>query len=137
MAPSSTAGGDAEPSAPETVLVVEGEVLIRMVIAEYLRDCGFRVLEARNAEEATKILRTDERVDFVFINAVMPGSVDGFSLAQWVRRERAPAKVVLSSGVRRQSAAAGELCDQGPLMAKPYGAQEVERRIRKLMAQAK
>jgi len=40
---------------PSTILVVEDEVLIRFVIADYLRDCGFQVVEAANADEAVEV----------------------------------------------------------------------------------
>jgi DNA-binding NtrC family response regulator len=36
----------------QTILVVEDEVLIRLPLAEYLRDCGYRVFEASNVAEA-------------------------------------------------------------------------------------
>jgi CheY-like chemotaxis protein len=44
----------------ETVLVVEDDVLIRMPISQYLRDCGYRVIEAANADEAMAVL-VDEK----------------------------------------------------------------------------
>jgi two-component system, response regulator PdtaR len=66
------------PAQSPTVLVVEDEVLVRMVIADYLRDCGFRVLEASTADEAMRVLGTNERVDIVFSDVQMPGSLDGF-----------------------------------------------------------
>jgi len=124
----------AEAPGSHCVLLVEDEVLIRMAVADYLRDCGYRVIEAGNADEAIKVLNTNETVDVVCTDVQMPGSLDGFGLAQWVRRERAGLKIVLVSGVRRAAEAAGDLCDGGPLMAKPYGPDELERRIRLLLA---
>ena len=56
-----------KPNLQETVLLVEDEVLIRMPIAEYLRDCGYKVIEAVNADEAMAVLLHKETVvDFVF-----------------------------------------------------------------------
>src|SRR5262249_60223603 len=71
------------------ILFVEDEVLIRMAVADYLRDCGYRVIEAGNADEAIKVLCSNESVDVVCSDVQMPGSMDGFGLAQWIRRERA------------------------------------------------
>ena len=119
---------------PQTVLVVEDEVLVRMTIADYLRDCGLRVLEAGSADEALTILRTDEPVHVLFTDVNMPGSVDGFGLAQWVRRERPELKVIITSGVTRTVNAAGDLCSDAPYLAKPYDLADVERRIRQLLA---
>jgi CheY-like chemotaxis protein len=44
----------------ETILVVEDDVLIRMPIAQYLRDCGNRVIEAVSADEAMTVLMHKE-----------------------------------------------------------------------------
>ena len=70
-----TAERHKEAEAP-TVLVVEDEVLIRMAIADYLRDCGYRVVEAGNSHEAVRVLKTDVYIDVVFTDVHMPGSVD-------------------------------------------------------------
>ena len=40
----------------ETVLVIDDEVIARMVISEYLRHCGYRVIEAANSDEALAVL---------------------------------------------------------------------------------
>ena len=62
----------------EIVLVVEDDVLIRMPIAQYLRDCGYRVIEAANGDEALAVLLHEEtNVDVVFsdIDARVGGRV--------------------------------------------------------------
>lgn len=124
------------PGEPEAraILLVEDEVLIRMAVADYLRDCGYRVTEAANADEAIKVLNTNARIDVVCSDIQMPGTLDGFGLAQWVRRERPGLRIVLVSGVSRAAEVAADLCDGGPLMAKPYSPDELERRIRMLLA---
>ena|SRR5215475_8919193 len=124
----------AAPAGPPSVLVVEDEVLVRTSVAEYLRACGYRVLEAKDADEATLILRNDDDIDIVFTDVQMPGSLDGFGLAQWVRRERPRTRVIITSGVVRASEAARDLCAEGPLLAKPYDHRDLERRIRRLLA---
>jgi DNA-binding LytR/AlgR family response regulator len=61
-----------------------------MPIAQYLRDCGHRVIEAINADEAITVLSQREMaVDIVFSDIEIPGSMDGFALAKWIR-ERHP-----------------------------------------------
>jgi CheY-like chemotaxis protein len=120
----------------ETVLVVEDEVLIRMVICEYLRDCGYRVVEAANADEAMLVLQQDDfSIDAVLSDVDMPGSMDGFALAQWVRLHRPGLDIILVGSPDRAAAAAAELCEQGPTLAKPYEPQAVVDRIRRLLAE--
>jgi CheY-like chemotaxis protein len=117
-----------------TVLIVEDEWIVRMTIADYLRNCGYRVLEASNAHEAIAALNADARINVVFSDVQMPGSMDGFGLAQWVRRERPGIRMIMTSGVTRATEAAGDLCEDGLLMEKPYSPAELERRIRMLLA---
>ena len=125
-----------EADLPKTVLIVEDEVLIRWVIAEHLRECGYRVIEAGSGDEALDILRrTALSIDVVFSDVRMPGAIDGFALAQWVRRQRPAIKVVLTSGIARAADAAQALCEEAPLVPKPYSPAELERRIRMLLAQ--
>lgn len=121
---------------PKTVLVVEDEVLIRWVIAEHLRDCGYRVIEAGTGDEAIDILRrTALAVDVVFSDVQMPGSMNGFAVARWVRQQRPNMKVVLTSGYAKAADAAREMCGEAPMLPKPYSPTELERRIRHLIAE--
>jgi CheY-like chemotaxis protein len=113
-----------------TVLIVEDEALIRMSTADYLLHCGYRVIEANNADEAVAIL-TEAHADVVFTDVNMPGSRDGVGLAQWVHRERPQVKVIVTSGVVRASEEADK---DGPLLQKPYANEELEERIRRLLA---
>src|SRR5205823_2491556 len=69
-----------------TVLVVEDETLIRMMIADALRSAGLRVIEARTADDALQHLRSGSAVQFVFTDIEMPGTMDGIELARLLRR---------------------------------------------------
>ena len=126
--------GEPVPAPPPTILVVEDDVLIRSVVAGYLRDCGFDVIEANGADEAIRMLQAEVRIDVVFSDIQMPGSMDGFGLAQWVRRERPSLRVILTSGAVRMTEAAGDPARDGPFLAKPYDHAELERHIRTLLA---
>ena len=120
----------------ETVLVVDDEVLVRMVIAAYLRHCGYRVIEAANAAEAMLVLDQDEADDVgVVLSAVgLSGEHDGFALAQWIRRRRPGCEVVLAGTPARTASAAHDICEQGPMLTRPYEPQVVLDRIRRLLA---
>jgi DNA-binding NtrC family response regulator len=120
-----------------TILVVEDEVLIRMAIAQYLRDCGYRVVEAVDADEAMAVLsHLEARTDVVLSDIELPGAVDGFGLSKWIREHRPEIQVVLTGTVPRAVSAAHDLCEEGPL-AKPYEPQAVLDRIRRLLASKK
>jgi CheY-like chemotaxis protein len=129
-----TSSGRHVSTAGEIVLVVEDEVLLRLVIAAYLRDCGYRVIEAADGDEAVLVLKQPElAVDVLFSDIDMPGSMDGFALAQWSRANRPGIEVILTGTAPRAVNAAANLCEDGPV-PKPYDAQSVHDRIRRLMA---
>lgn len=116
-----------------TILVVE-EVLVRLALADYLRDCGYKVVEAADAEEAVQVLKQSPlAVDVLFSAVELSGAMDGFGLSQWTRANRPGLEVVLAGSVPRALAAATELCEAGP-MPRPYDPQTVHDRIRRLLA---
>ena len=119
----------------ETVLVIEDDVVIRLVIAQYLRECGYKVIEAASADEAILVLKeSDLKIDIAFTAVEMPGSMDGFGLARWIRQNRMGVEVVMAGSLARAAEAAGDLCESGPMLAKPYEPKHVVDRIRRLMA---
>lgn len=83
----------------ETILLVEDEVIIRLGLAEFLRECGFTVYEAGMASDALSVLQTGPLVDLVITDVRMPGEMDGFALARWIRTYVPRVKVILTSGV--------------------------------------
>jgi len=115
-------------STPSTILLVEPDILVRMAIASYLRDCGYKVLEAVTATDVKTVLGSGQKVDVVLSEARLGGRVDGFGLAQWVRAHHPHVDVILTCGAARAADKAGDLCEDGPL-EKPYHPQEVVRRI--------
>lgn len=109
-------------------------MLARMALAAYLRECGYKVIETDGPIEARHVLEAGTMPDIAFIDLDAKGEIDGFGLAQWIRAERPGIKVLLTSGVRRTAETAGDLCEQGPDLAKPYDHRELESRIRRLLA---
>jgi len=119
----------------QTILVVDDEVIIRTAISEYLRDCGYKVIEAASVDEAVLVLQQAEiTVHIVLSDVEMPGARDGFALAQWVREHRPTLQVILAGSAARATKAAGELCNSGPMLAKPYDPQIVLDQIKRLLA---
>lgn len=106
----------------ETVLVVEDDVLIRLLIAESLRDSGLRVLEAVNADEAIMLLRSGLSVDLIFTDYEMPGSMNGVELIDIVRAEFSEIPCILTSGVKL-------VTTPGRFFIKPYAHDDVVREI--------
>ncbi|HKF99193.1 MAG TPA: response regulator, partial [Xanthobacteraceae bacterium] len=87
-----------EHDAVATVLVVDDEVLLRLSIADRLRDEGFSVIEAANADEAIGVLQTTIPVHVVLTDVTMPGRTDGIGLARFIEAHGPDTKVILTSG---------------------------------------
>jgi DNA-binding response OmpR family regulator len=85
-------------SRPYTVLLAEDEILIRMGIAEEMRLAGWKVLEASNADDAIRLLKSGLAVDLLVTDVNMPGERNGLDLAMFVAREMADIKIAVMSG---------------------------------------
>jgi DNA-binding response OmpR family regulator len=121
----------------QTVLLVEDEILVRLAISDYLRECGFKVIEATNGDEALTVLREpDIRVDIVLCDVEMPGHTDGFGLSQWLRTNKPRTPIILAGSSARAVDAAGDLCESGPMLAKPYDPQILLDGIKRMLAEA-
>jgi CheY-like chemotaxis protein len=117
------------------VLVIDDDVLVRYAICDYLRECGYKVIEAADGDEALKVLNEAHvAVDVILSGVQTPGSMEGFALARWVRANRPDIGVILAGTLSRAAHAAAELCEEGPMLAKPYEPQAVVDRIKRLMA---
>ncbi len=109
----------AEADYKPTILVVEDEPLIRLAAADFLRDAGYRVLEASDAPEAQVILGSGEPIELMFSDINMPGQMDGVELAAWLLQKHPDVKVVLTSGVAHNARRVGQLQKVG-FLPKPY-----------------
>jgi CheY-like chemotaxis protein len=119
----------------ETVLVVEGDVLARIVLCEYLRHCGYRVLEAVNSDEALTLLQQPTiSIDVVLTDINIAGALDGFALTQWIRQNKPQTDVIIAGSAAKAADAAANLCETGPMLARPYEPQVVLDRIKRLRA---
>jgi DNA-binding response OmpR family regulator len=124
---------NSKPADSRTVLVLDGDVLVRMPVVEYLRECGCRVIEAATTDEAIAILqKTNIPVDVVLSDIDIPGSMNGFGFAQWARSVRPELKILLAATPERTVHNAAELCEVGPTLKRPYDHRLVLDRIKRL-----
>jgi DNA-binding response OmpR family regulator len=110
----------------ETILVLERDVVTRAFLSEYLRSCGYRVLEARSAAEALTILQESSEP----IRVVLNDAENGFKLSGWVKANRPKIKVILAANAERASQACADLCEMGPHGKRPYDPQLLVQRIK-------
>jgi CheY-like chemotaxis protein len=89
---------DCQSSNTKTILIVEDEALIRLVIAKALRDAEFKVLEANTADEALTKIQSGALIHLVFADVRMPGSMNGIELMTVLRKHYPELKLVVASG---------------------------------------
>ena len=108
------------------VLVVEDHILVRVVIAEALREAGVRVIEVGNADEAMVHLEAGTPIDFVFTDIELPGSMNGLEFVRWLQARRPDLKLLMTSG----GFPAHDSIPAGQFIPKPYDVANVVALIR-------
>lgn len=118
-----------------SILIVDGDIVSRHVIADYLRHCGYAVVEAANTDEALVALGEPTlSVDVILCDVSALGSRNGFELASWVRANRPELEVRLAAGAEIAAHTAAELCESGPHLKRPYEPEAVVDYIKRLRA---
>ncbi len=115
-------GVTAKPSgAGETVLVVDDEATVRMMISDVLRDMGYRVVEAADSVEGMAVLRSDERIDLLVTDVGLPGGMNGRQLAEAARELRHELNVMFVTGYAENAVLnSGHLSPGMQLLTKPF-----------------
>ncbi len=122
-----TASGD------EAVLVVEDNPDVRAFSVMCLSELGYRVLQAGDAETASSILRSDESVDLLFTDVVLPGRT-GRALANEAAHLRPGLKVLFTTGYSRNAIVHHGRLDAGVrLLQKPFTFDQLADRVREVL----
>ena len=117
-----------------TVLVVEDDDLVRLVVAEMVREAGFSVVEAGDADEALVVLvGSSNPISLVLTDIRMPGSMDGVALARRLRATWPQIKIALISS-HPSDADTLSCCDA--FLAKPFTSQRLIGQVNTLLAAA-
>jgi PAS domain S-box-containing protein len=124
------AAAEAAPAAPgatlqardgETVLVVDDEATVRMLLAEALSDLGYVVITAADAAEALPVLRSGRRIDLLVTDIGLPGAFNGRQLADLAGQMRSALKVLFITGYTETSVIGhNRLTPDMRLMTKPF-----------------
>jgi PAS domain S-box-containing protein len=105
----------------ETILVIDDEPTIRMLMVEVLEEAGYVVIAAGDGAAGLKILQTDTRIDLLITDVGLPGGLNGRQVADAARIARPKLKVLFITGFAETAAVAHDLLDGGMhLIAKPF-----------------
>ena len=117
------------PTGHETVLVVEDNAEVLELAVTTISDLGYRVLTASDGPTALDVVRSEEPIDLLFSDVVMPGGINGFELINRARDIRDGLKALVTSGyanVHRPGANRPDV----PLLLKPYRRSDLAHCIR-------
>ena len=105
----------------ETILVVEDDPLVRSYVLTQIKSLGYRTLSASNGPEALAVLHGPEKIDLLFTDVIMPGSINGRELSIEAAKLRPGLKVLFTSGYTENAIDHDGRLDQGvQLLKKPY-----------------
>jgi CheY-like chemotaxis protein len=122
----------------ETVLVVDDEPTIRMLVAEILQELGYLVLTAQDGPAALRILQTNARIDLLVTDVGLPGGMNGRQIADAARVSRPALKILFMTGYAENAIlGAGSLAPGMHVLTKPFAMDALAGRIRDLMEQAR
>lgn len=114
-----------------TILVVEDDTEVRDVSVEIVQSLGYRILVARNGQEALDLLKGPEQLDLLFTDLVMPGGISGVTLARQAQAMRPGLHVLLTTGYAGvEAGAVGEFS----IISKPFRAAELSQAIARVIA---
>ena len=119
----------------ETVLVVDDEPTVRMLVTEVLGDLGYVAIEAADGAAGLKVLQSDVRIDLLVTDVGLPGGMNGRQVADAARIIRPLLKVLFITGYAENAVLSHGHLDPGMhVLTKPFGIDVLAGRIRELIA---
>jgi signal transduction histidine kinase/ActR/RegA family two-component response regulator len=113
-----------------TVLVIDDEVTVRMMVAEVLEDRGYIAIQGGDAMAGLRVLRSDARIDLLITDVGLPGGMNGRQLAEAARVHRPDLKVLFITGYAAKAARKDGGLDVGMhVMIKPFELNELAARV--------
>lgn len=127
--------GDAPGAAAgETVLIIDDEPTVRMLVAEILTDLGYTALEAGDGAAGLKIVQSDVRIDLLVTDVGLPGGMNGRQVADAARVARPGLKVLFITGYAENAVLSHGHLDPGMhVLTKPFAMEALASRIRELI----
>jgi DNA-binding response OmpR family regulator len=119
----------------ETILVVEDDATVRLILADVLAELGYDVLLAADARPAIPILQSDRRIDLMMSDVMLP-HINGRKLAEIARASRPDLKVLFLTGYAENAAVRGDFLDPGmDMLTKPFALDALGAKVRAMIEQ--
>ncbi len=118
----------------ETVLVVDDEAVVRMLVTETLTDLGYHPLEAADAKGALKILESNARIDLLITDVGLPNGMNGREMADAARQTRPDLKVLFITGYAENAAVSNGRLEPGMhVLSKPFAMEQLASKIKAVL----
>jgi PAS domain S-box-containing protein len=119
----------------ETVLVVDDEPSVRMLITEVLAELGYTAIEAADGTSALRVLQSDARIDLLVTDVGLPGGMNGRQLADFGRIARPDLKVLFITGYAEKAVVSGDQLAPGmEILIKPFAMDGLAGRIKDMIS---
>jgi PAS domain S-box-containing protein len=120
--------------AGETVLIVDDEPTVRMLVTEVLAELGYAAIEAADGVSGLKVLQSDVRIDLLITDVGLPGGVNGRQMADAARQRRPDLRVLFITGYAENAAIGSGYLEPGMhVLAKPFAMETLTRRIKSII----
>ncbi len=118
----------------ETVLIIDDEETVRMLVAEVLGEAGYNVIEAPDGPSGLDILRSDRRIDLLVSDVGLPGGMNGRQVADAARVTRPDLKVLFITGYAENAAVGNGLLAPGmEVLTKPFVMGDLAAKVHDMM----
>ncbi|MHB8284611.1 MAG: PAS domain-containing protein [Caulobacteraceae bacterium] len=132
--PSLSAGGVPLEGHGETVLVVDDEATVRMLISEVLQDAGYMTIEVEDGPAGMSVLESSKRIDLLITDVGLPGGMNGRQVADAARVLRPELKVLFVTGYAENAVVRnGRLEDGMQIITKPFSVGVLGEKVRFLI----
>nr|WP_313899361.1 PAS domain S-box protein [Methylobacterium sp. E-065] len=119
----------------QTVLIVDDEPTVRMLVTEVLEDLGYTAIEAADSPAGLKVLQSDCRIDLLVTDVGLPGGMNGRQMADAGRVSRPDLKVLFITGYAENAVVGNGHLEPGmAVLTKPFVMEALATRIRDLIA---
>lgn len=126
---------DRQAKVGETILVVDDEAFVRMLVVDVLEDLGYSAIVAGDGPEGLKVLRSDARIDLLITDVGLPGGMNGRQVADAARELRPGLKVLFITGYAETAVLNHGHLDPGmQALTKPFEMSVLAKRIQDLIA---
>jgi PAS domain S-box-containing protein len=120
-----------------TVLVVDDEPTVRMLVMDVLEELGFSAIEAGDSLTGLKLLQSDVPIDLLITDVGLPGGMNGRQLADAARESRPHLPILFITGYAEISVLRNDQLDPGmSVMTKPFLIEVIKTRIQSLLDKA-